>query len=480
MRRWPAMLAFLVLLSCHTGVETPDPATITDLIARGNFEEAEKKILLYTSTSSMTAEERLHWSWETERIHRISLDFNKTEEEALEYIRQYFPKVTPQQMSDWETSRALECMVINGEKRYFSRAFRNLFRIDSLCLARYEEINGPAIDAKAPLLEEHLPRIVELTGKTGAVIVEPRTFTITYTLTVPANTVPEGEILCVWMPLPRTDVPRQNGFRLLSVSEPDYIISPDSYIHKSIYMEKPAVKDQDAVFTYSFTYTARAQYHHIDAIKDVLPYDTLSPEWKEYTKQELPHIITTGPVAELAEKVVGDETNPFLRLQKIFTYISQTYPWAVAREYSTIESIPLYVLENGHGDCGQVSLLFISMCRSLGIPARWESGWMLHPGEINLHDWAEAYLEGIGWIPVDQSFGLQQGPFPLFYSSGMDSYRMAVNRGTGGDFFPAKIYPRSETVDFQRGEVEWRGGNLYFNQWDYQLILHPFDQQGIQ
>ena len=100
------MLAFLVLLSCHTGVETPDPATITDLIARGNFEEAEKKILLYTSTSSMTAEERLHWSWETERIHRISLDFNKTEEEALEYIRQYFPKVTPQQMSDWETSRA--------------------------------------------------------------------------------------------------------------------------------------------------------------------------------------------------------------------------------------------------------------------------------------------------------------------------------------------------------------------------------------
>jgi hypothetical protein len=22
-------------------------------------------------------------------------------------------------------------------------------------------------------------------------------------------------------------------------------------------------------------------------------------------------------------------------------------------------------------------------------------------------------------------------------------------------------------VDSQRGEVEWRGGNLYFDQWDY-------------
>ncbi|HQV47848.1 MAG TPA: transglutaminase domain-containing protein, partial [Dokdonella sp.] len=32
---------------------------------------------------------------------------------------------------------------------------------------------------------------------------------------------------------------------------------------------------------------------------------------------------------------------------------------------------------------------------------------------------------------------------------------------------PAKQHFRSETVDLQRGEAEWRGGNLYFDQWDY-------------
>ena len=111
------------------------------------------------------------------------------------------------------------------------------------------------------------------------------------------------------------------------------------------------------------------------------------------------------------------------------------------------------------------------MCRSLGIPARWESGWMLHPGDINLHDWAEAYLEGIGWIPIDQSFGIQNGPVPLFYTRGMDSYRMVVNTGISGALYPAKTYPRSETDDFQRGEVEWRGGNLYFNRWYYRLSV---------
>ena len=35
-------------------------------------------------------------------------------------------------------------------------------------------------------------------------------------------------------------------------------------------------------------------------------------------------------------------------------------------------------------------------------------------------------------------------------------------------------------VDLQRGEVEWRGGNLYFDQWDYQFewTVLPRDGRG--
>ena len=39
------------------------------------------------------------------------------------------------------------------------------------------------------------------------------------------------------------------------------------------------------------------------------------------------------------------------------------------------------------------------------------------------------------------------------------------------DLVPEKKYPRSETVDFQRGEVEWEGGNLYFPQWSYHMDI---------
>ena len=118
------------------------------------------------------------------------------------------------------------------------------------------------------------------------------------------------------------------------------------------------------------------------------------------------------------------------------------------------------------------TLLFMTLARSVGIPVKWQSGWMLHPGEVNLHDWCEFWFGNTGLVPVDMSFGLQNSVDPIlkdFYISGIDSYRMIVNDGFGEKFDPPKKYYRSEPYDFQRGEVEWAQGNLYFNKWDYQL-----------
>ncbi len=93
---------------------------------------------------------------------------------------------------------------------------------------------------------------------------------------------------------------------------------------------------------------------------------------------------------------------------------------------------------------------------------------MLHPGNVNLHDWCEVWYQNVGWVPVDVSFKLQQSPNKAvreFYISGIDAYRLVVNNDYGRSFQPPKYWPRSEPVDFQRGELEWEGGNLFFNKW---------------
>ena len=177
----------------------------------------------------------------------------------------------------------------------------------------------------------------------------------------------------------------------------------------------------------------------------------------------------------MAAQLTEGETNPLLQARRIFRWVNDQFPWASAREYSTIDNIPEYVLDNRHGDCGQVTLLFLTLCRICGIPAHFQSGFMLHPGAWNLHDWGEIYFEGVGWIPVDQSFGIpifaRNEAETWFFLGGIDAWRMIVNNDYGQPLVPQKQYPRSETVDFQRGEVEWAGGNLYFNQWDYTMEI---------
>jgi transglutaminase-like putative cysteine protease len=165
-------------------------------------------------------------------------------------------------------------------------------------------------------------------------------------------------------------------------------------------------------------------------------------------------------------------TDPVEKVRSLYYWINDHIIWTGALEYSIIPDIPGYVLTNRRGDCGMQTLLFMTMARVQHIPVKWQSGWMMHPLDVNLHDWCEVYYQGTGWVPLDMSFNLQKSNDlreKEFYISGIDAYRLIINDGIGSELVPAKKYARSEPYDFQRGEVEWRGGNLYFDQWDYKM-----------
>ena len=56
-----------------------------------------------------------------------------------------------------------------------------------------------------------------------------------------------------------------------------------------------------------------------------------------------------------------------------------------------------------------------------------------------------------------------------FFCGHMDPYRMIVNLDYGQPFEPPKSSYRSEPTDFQRGELEIDGHNLYFDEWEYKF-----------
>lgn len=470
------MFPVLLLLSCNgnSGL-VPTRESIDKAVADGEFSEASKLIKLYLLNDSLSNNERFELGFKLEQMDRIRLDFNKADTAVTSYVKKHYPGVTDEQIAGWIKNNALENMTIDGKQLFFARAARNLFRIDSTALANFDIAEAREPDSLARLLSKHVPALVNDAKKSNKVLALPKKMKITYSIEVKPDVVPDGEMLRVWLPYPRRDKNSQTGIKLLATSQPDYIISPDNYLHSSMYMEKRAKKGESAQFKIEYEYTSNGQFVTFDP-QSVRPYKVDSDLYKTYTSERSPQILFSDNIKAAVKEAVGEETNPYLKARKIYEWIDQRFPWASAREYSTMDHIPEYVLANKHGDCGMVSLLFITMARCAGIPAKWQSGWMMHPGNENLHDWAEAYYEGIGWVPVDQSFGRVKSAkgdddVYYFYTRGLDSYRLIVNDDFSADFYPAKVHFRSENIDFQRGEVEWRGGNLYFNKWRYNMKI---------
>jgi hypothetical protein len=440
-------------------------------IADGNFSNAEKMIMDIITTNSLSQSEEDSLLFEIERHNRIRKDFTRSSDYILKYIRNYIPEADESKLKIWEEDGSLEYIIIDGDKFYFNRSHTNLFRINKEAKARKDLITEEVKDGLDILLEKIVPEIISDIENRDGIYGSDNKIRLNYKLTVAPNVVPEAEIIKCWMPYPREGDERQ---KIMSFkSEDKFSIADNSYLQRSVYFEKQAVKDQPTTFGYEFLLSNKAVNFNIIPTT-VKVYDKESELYQNYTSERTPHILFTDKIKTLSKGIIGDETNPYIKSKMIFKWISENIPWAGAREYSTIVNISDYCLTNMHGDCGIKTLLFMTLARYNGIPTKWQSGWMLHPGELNLHDWCLAYFEGYGWVPVDQSFGLVDSDIEeeqFFFLGGIDQYRFIVNDDFSSPFSPKKEHPRSETVDFQRGEVEWSGGNLYFDKWNYSMDI---------
>lgn len=66
-------------------------------------------------------------------------------------------------------------------------------------------------------------------------------------------------------------------------------------------------------------------------------------------------------------------------------------------------------LQSGEGSCRDLAVLFCDACRTLGIAARFVSGYECATAgrpDASMHAWAEVYVPGAGWRGFDPSRGL--------------------------------------------------------------------------
>lgn len=462
-------LCTAALLVVIAAVQAAESEQVIALVDAGRFRDAEAQIASALERKDLTTSERESLEFERERMRRIHLDFALTADDVKARIRKQIPDLTDQEFKAWDAQGLIEHKVIDGQARYFNRSASNLFRLSPQAAARRAD-NTPFDDGPMERANTHHREVVAAARANGKASVAPRRVRVDYSITVNADAVPAGETVRAWLPFPRAIPGQQEDVGLIASTPATHTIAPESTLQRTVYLEEKAKAGAPTKFSIAYELTIFAQHHRIDPDK-VVPAN-ITRELAPFVAERKPHIVFTNAMREFSRKAIGDEKNPYRIAQKLFDAVDRT-PWAGALEYSTISNISDYVLKTGHGDCGQQTLLLMTLLRLNGIPARWQSGWVYSDGDYdNMHDWGWLYFEPYGWVPMDVTTGRLEADDPAiasFYLGGLDAYRIVFNDDYSQPFVPAKEHFRSETIDSQRGEVEWRGGNLYFDQWDYEF-----------
>jgi transglutaminase-like putative cysteine protease len=162
--------------------------------------------------------------------------------------------------------------------------------------------------------------------------------------------------------------------------------------------------------------------------------DTGSKLYTTFTHPD-PIVPSDDPaVIDRAARIVRRADNPYINARSIYRHMLDVFTLDTEFRGDPVED----GLSGSTGDPYAYSILFTALCRTSGIPARPVSGYLVYGNKnIDVHHWAEFYIDGFGWVPVDPSLGdgLRFGEFPSvedpaeYYFGNMDNQHITFTRG---------------------------------------------------
>lgn len=428
------------------------PEDIKAYIYGGYFEKAIKLINIYL-TRNLSIQFRDRLKFELTRLEILKKQYIYNLDDALIYAKSRVKDFTIEELKNLIDEGYADWIFIEGQKMLNKSFLGNIIKVNSHIRNRL--IEKPDPDLGGELRKNTLEEIIKK-GKTSYY------FHLRTGLKISEDENIKGNKIKVHIPIPRSSAHIKN-IEIIETNKPYKAISPAYHLQRTIYFEEElVVKDKllpedkhidENIFLVDYYFE-----NHVDYVD--LDYDKVT-KWQPNfcLNEEDPHIKFSPYLVNLAKELVGDEVNPLKKARLIYDYITRNIRYSYVRPYIAIESIAEYCAYNLKGDCGLQALLFITLCRISGIPARWQSGLYVNPHYIGCHDWAQFYIEPYGWLFADTSFGggARRNHDFLgwnFYFGNIDPFRMVANEAFQHPLYPEKKHLRADPYDNQIGEAE--------------------------
>ncbi len=144
--------------------------------------------------------------------------------------------------------------------------------------------------------------------------------------------------------------------------------------------------------------------------KVAFPYATVPDDAQKYlASSELMDFDTHPEIKTKASELAQGEDDAFVVAYNIASFVGKDVNYSL-NSLTAEASLPAsWVLKNREGVCDEITNLFISMVRSVGIPARFVVGMSYTNSDLfsenwGAHGWAEVYFPQYGWVPFDVTY----------------------------------------------------------------------------
>jgi transglutaminase-like putative cysteine protease len=165
---------------------------------------------------------------------------------------------------------------------------------------------------------------------------------------------------------------------------------------------------------------------------------------------------TNGMIADLAQQATAGRMTPLEKARGIYNFVVATMRYDKTGE-GWGHGDAIWACTSKRGNCTDFHSVLIGMMRASGIPARFEIGFPLPAAQTaadipGYHCWAEFYLEGTGWVPVDASEAWKNPAKKDYFFGAHDDNRvqftmgrdLKLDREQRGDPLNYFVYPYAE------------------------------------
>jgi transglutaminase-like putative cysteine protease len=149
---------------------------------------------------------------------------------------------------------------------------------------------------------------------------------------------------------------------------------------------------------------------------------------------------TLVPLNERIRKIAADVTakarTPLDKARAAYAYVLSTmkYDKPEGDQQGWGRGDILWACDRKYGNCTDFHALFIGILRASGVPARFAIGYSV-PGDGDggvlpgYHCWADFYLDGAGWVPVDASEAWKHPERRDYFFGHHDANRVQLSTG---------------------------------------------------